>query len=139
MLALRAGDVLEFPDTELDKVYTLIMIVRTVKRYSTARSGLKYAARIARSMSVRANPMLSMFAIAADRSSPMAKAFGSSRRLDEGEDGVCGAGEGVAGASEASVIVDGTGAGAAGVRFSWITGTGVEGVAVATLLLDAPG
>ena len=94
---------------------------------------------MARSISVRANPMLSIFAIAAARSSPMARAFGSSRRLDDGEDGTCGAGDGVAGASEVSVIVEGTGAGAAGVRLGWVAGTGVWGIAAATLLLEAPG
>ena len=65
----------------------------TFKRYSTARSGLKKAARMARSISARAKPMLSMLAMAASRSPPMVRADGSLKRSD-----CCaGAGEGVAG------------------------------------------
>lgn len=65
----------------------------TVKRYSTARSGLKKAARMARSISARGNPMASMLAMAASRSPPIVRAEGSLKRSD-----CCaGAGEGVAG------------------------------------------
>ena len=86
----------------------------TVKRYSTARSGLKYAARIAASISALAKPMLSMLAIAASRSGPMVKAEGSLKLL--GSDGCwAGAGEGVLGTFWVKDD-DGTGAaGAAGV------------------------
>jgi hypothetical protein len=53
----------------------------TVNRYSTARSGLKKAARIARSMSALGKPMLSMLAIAASRSGPIVSADGSLKFL----------------------------------------------------------
>src|SRR6478609_5884854 len=48
----------------------------TVKRYSTARSGLLNAARIAASIWLLSNPMASMFAIASARSGPMARPVG---------------------------------------------------------------
>jgi hypothetical protein len=84
---------------------------RTLSRYSTALSGLKNAALIAASMSVRANPMLSMLAIAALRSAPRMRADGSSKRRFEGGEAACGAGEGVTGTLG---IVEVAGAGAAG-------------------------
>lgn len=79
----------------------------TLRRYSTARSGLKKAARMARSISARAKPMLSMLAMAASRSLPIVRADGSLKRSD-----CCaGAGEGVAGTF---CVVEDEGAGAAG-------------------------
>jgi hypothetical protein len=81
-----------------------------------------------------------MFAIAAARSSPMASAFVSSSRLDEGEDGVSGgAGDGEALDSVVLIVVGGSWAGAAGVMVSRATGAGVEGAGAVALLLDAPG
>ena len=68
----------------------------TVRRYSTARSGLKKAARMAASMSALAKPMLSMLAMAASRSLPIVRAEGSLKLGPEAC--VAGAGEGVAGA-----------------------------------------
>jgi hypothetical protein len=88
-------------------------------------------------MSARAKPILSIFAIAAARSSPSAKALGSSTRLD-GDEAVCGAGDGEAGAA-AVVVVDGTGTGAAGVCVSDDAGAGVDGAGAGALLVDAPG
>jgi hypothetical protein len=85
----------------------------TVKRYSTARSGLKKAARIARSISARGKPMASMLAMAASRSPPMVRADGSLKRSD-----CCaGAGEGVAGTFCVAEDAEGAAgaAGAAGV------------------------
>lgn len=85
----------------------------TVKRYSTARSGLKKAARMARSISPRGKPMASMLAMAASRSPPMVRADGSLKRSD-----CCaGAGEGVAGTFCVAEEAEGAAgaAGAAGV------------------------
>lgn len=85
----------------------------TVKRYSTARSGLKKAARMARSISARGKPMASMLAMAASRSPPMVRADGSLKRSD-----CCaGAGEGVAGTFCVAEEAEGAAgaAGAAGV------------------------
>jgi hypothetical protein len=96
----------------------------TVRRYSTARSGLKKAARMARSMSALAKPMLSMLAMAASRSPPIVRAEGSLKRSPEAW---AGAGEGVAGA----VCVFDEGAGAAGAEGVWAAaGAGVEGAAL---------
>ena len=67
----------------------------TVKRYSTARSGLKKAARMALSMSAREKPMFSMPAMAASRSLPMVRAEGS---LNRSVEAWAGAGDGVVGA-----------------------------------------
>ena len=50
---------------------------QTVKRYSTALSGLLNAARIARSICDLSKPMLSISAIADERCWPTAKALGS--------------------------------------------------------------
>lgn len=98
---------------------------RTLRRYSTARSGLKKAARMAASMSARAKPMLSMFATAASRSLPMVRAEGSLKLGPEAC--VAGAGEGVAGAF-CVVAEDCAGAGAEGV---WAAaGAGVDGTAL---------
>jgi hypothetical protein len=93
------------------ETYTSEETYRTLSRYSTARSGLKNAALIAASMSVRAKPMLSMLAIAALRSSPKVRADGSSKRRFDGGEAVCGAGVGVTGTLG---IVEVAGAGAAG-------------------------
>lgn len=91
---------------------------RTVNRYSTARSGLKKAARIARSISVLSNPILSMLAMADSRSFPIASAEGSLNcRPSLGL--AAGAGDGVAGTFSAVVLVDAAGAGG---------GAGAEGV-----------
>jgi hypothetical protein len=84
----------------------------TFRRYSTARSGLKKAALIARSISGRGKPMLSMFAIAESRSEPIVKADGS---LNERSAGVTGTGDGVAGAFCEVLGPTGAGAGAEGV------------------------
>lgn len=48
-------------------------MVLTVRRYSTALSGLLKAARIAASIWVLSKPMASMLAMASARSAPMAK------------------------------------------------------------------
>lgn len=53
------------------------MVQPTFKRYSTARSGLKNAALIARSISALGNPILSIFATAAARAAPSARVEGS--------------------------------------------------------------
>ena len=88
--------------------------ILTVSKYSTARFGLKKAARIARSISARSNPIDSIFAIAAARSVPRAIAFVSVSDR-EGSLVATGAGVGVAGAF-CVVVVEGAGAaGAAGV------------------------
>lgn len=105
----------------------------TVKRYSTARSGLKKAARMARSMSALAKPMLSMLAIAASRSPPMVRAEGSLNWRNGSAACCAGAGEGVAGAF---CVVVNEGAGAAGATGVWAAGGGA-GVEGAALLEDA--
>lgn len=85
---------------------------RTFNKYSTARSGLKNAARMAASISALAKPMLSMLAIAASRSLPIVSADGSLKRVGSDE---AGAGDGVPG-TFCGVEDDGAGAGgAAGV------------------------
>ena len=99
----------------------------TVSKYSTARSGLLNAALIARSISVLSNPILSILAIAAERSDPRAKADGSLKLppsvvvpLD------AGAGDGVDGTFDVEVLGAATGAGGgAGVCAG--AGVGVEG------------
>jgi hypothetical protein len=88
---------------------------------------------MARSMSARAKPMLSMLAIAASRSLPMVKAEGSLKRSD------CwaGAGEGVAG-TFCEAEDEGAGAeGAAGAAGVW--GAALAGVEGAALLDEAAG
>lgn len=90
---------------------------------------------MARSMSSLGKPMLSMLAMAASRSLPIASAEGSLKR-EPSVDWV-GAGEGVAGAF-CVVLADCAGAaGAAGVWGTW-TGAGVAGAA-AGLLEDVAG
>lgn len=66
---------------------------------------------MAASMSARANPILSILAIAASRSLPMVNADGSSNRRS-----AAGAGEGVPGAFW---VAAGTAAGAAGAAGVW--------------------
>lgn len=83
----------------------------TVRRYSTARSGLLKAARIARSISTRGNPIFSIFAIAAFRCAPIVNADGS-LKLPLSAVEVGGAGDGVEGAFDVEL---GAGTGAAGV------------------------
>lgn len=90
---------------------SLIIAKLTLKRYSTARSGLKNAARIARSISARSKPMLSMFSIAAARSLPIVSADGSLKVRSVAVPAP--AGDGVAGAFVVAVDAA-AGAGAAG-------------------------
>lgn len=85
---------------------------------------------MARSISARANPMLSMLAMAASRSPPIVRADGSLKRSD-----CCaGAGEGVAG-TEGEIVGTTGAAGAAGV---WAGAAGLAGVEGA-LLAEAAG
>lgn len=92
-----------------------VLRVLTFRRYSTARSGLKNAARIARSISARGNPMLSMFWMAASRWAPRARADGSLKLLLSVVVPAPGAGEGVAGASDVGLEAGAGAAGGAGV------------------------
>jgi len=103
-----------------------------VKRYSTARSGLKNAALMARSISALWKPMLSMLAIAAALSLPRVSAEGSLKRVLSVEV-EAGAGEGVAGGSAGAE--DAAGAGAEGV--AGVCAAGGAGVETAVLLDDA--
>ncbi len=93
----------------------------TFKRYSTARSGLKKAALIARSMSALGNPILSMFATAASLCAPSVSADGSLKFPPSlvAAAVVAGAGDGVAGAFPEAALKAGAAAGA---------GAGAEGV-----------
>ena len=97
------------------------------RRYSTARSGLLKAARMARSIWARSKPMLSMSAMAAAREEPRARAEGSLNAAGSaaGAD-VAGAGEGVAGTLPAVLLGAGDGA-AGGAGVDATAGTGVEG------------
>ena len=99
----------------------------TFRRYSTARSGLKNAALIARSISALGKPMLSIFAIASSRCAPRVRADGSLKLAPSADAAAAGAGagagDGVDGAFD--VVFDMAGAGAAGVCA--IAGAGVEG------------
>ena len=125
---------LEYPGSSLEHVKCgKIAGCLTVRRYSTARSGLKKAARMARSISARAKPMLSMLAMAASRSPPIVRAEGSLKRSD-----CCaGAGEGVAGTF---CVEDAEGAeGAAGAAGVWAGAAGFAGVEGAALLAEAAG
>ena len=85
----------------------------TVSKYSTARSGLLKAALIARSICDLSNPILSRFAIAADRSAPRANADGSLKVLVSvvGTVEVVEAGVGVAGILSEVGFEAGAGAG----------------------------
>ena len=69
-------------------------------------------------------PILSIFAIAASRCAPRARADGS---LNSADPAAAGAGDGVAGALDEEVEAGAGAAGAAGVRTE--AGAGVEGVA----------
>lgn len=78
--AALAVDSPEFPDiTSATCIYYLVaaIVMLTVKRYSTARSGLLKAARMAASIWDRSKPIASMFAMASARWPPKAKALGS--------------------------------------------------------------
>lgn len=77
-------------------------------------------------MSDLGKPIASMFAMAALRCSPMARADGSLKDLSEVDCACAGAGEGVAGAAEAAE--GGAGPGAAGVATE-AAGAGVDGTA----------
>ena len=106
----------------------------TVSKYSTARSGLLNAALIARSISVRGKPILSIFAMAAVRSAPSVKADGSLKFPPSAVVAVAAdAGVGVEGRSADEVLGAGCAwAGAAGAEgVCAIVGTGVEGMGVA--------
>ena len=109
----------------------------TLRRYSTARSGLKNAALMARSISARGKPMLSMFATAAAPASPIASADGSLK--DRGVSAVvAGAGDGVAGrlldAFEAGAGAGAGAAGATGVEAA--AGAGVDGALAEDVAAD---
>jgi hypothetical protein len=96
----------------------------TVKRYSIARSGLKKAARMARSMSVRAKPIASIWATAPSAAEPMDKAEGSPKA---GPVWAAPAGEGVAGAADVGGAAAAWGAGGAAGVDTGARGAGVEG------------
>jgi hypothetical protein len=86
-------------------------------------------------MSVRGNPMLSMFSIAAARSLPKASEEGSLKDRSVAAAAPAGAGDGVAGGFAAAETE--AGAGAAGTAGVWAGArAGVEGAA---LLDEAPG
>ena len=89
----------------------------TFSRYSTARSGLLKAALIARSMSARAKPMLSRFAMASARSVPTYNAFGSLSELEVAAFPEAGVGVAVTSADGAVVTA---GAGAGGCAGVWL-------------------
>jgi hypothetical protein len=103
-----------------------------VSKYSTARSGLLNAALIALPISAFSNPILSIFAMAASCSEPVAKTLGSSKALDGVATAACddGAGVGVAGTSASAAGADEppTGAGG-GAGVSAALGAGVAGSA----------
>jgi len=86
-------------------------IILTVNRYSTARSGLKKAARIASSIWALSKPMLSMFAIASASIDPLTPA-----------------GDGVDGTTAIGAAVDWDGA-AGGAGVAAAAGAGVDGTA----------
>lgn len=94
-----------------------------------ARSGLKNAARIARSISLRANPMASIWVTAPSAAVPIARAEGSLKAA--ASEGFCvarSAGEGVAGAgAAAAVFAAGAGAGGAAGVEAGARAAGVEG------------
>ena len=94
----------------------------TFNRYSTARSGLKKAARIARSISALGNPILSILAIASSRCEPGSD---GSLKLAPGAAVEAGAGDGVAGAFGAGPGAGAGAAGGAGVEAG--AGAGVDG------------
>ncbi len=101
----------------------------TFRRYSTARSGLKKAALIARSMSARGNPILSIFAIAASRCAPSVSADGSLKFPPSVVPPVvvAGAGDGVVGAFPDGVPEAGAAAGTGADGVCTTFGAGVEG------------
>ena len=83
-------------------------------RYSTARSGLKNAALIARSISALAKPMLSIFAITSSRCGPRVRADGS-LKLGPSADAVAAGAEAGDGVDLGfQLIIKKKGAGAAG-------------------------
>ena len=95
-----------------------------MSRYSTAREGLKYAARIAASISALGKPILSISAMADSRCCPILSAEGSLKFAASAPE-PAGAGEGVAGAFGA---VPDAGAGAAGgAGVAVFSGAGVDG------------
>ena len=96
----------------------------TFRRYSTARSGLKNAALIARSISARGNPILSIFAMASSRCDTDVRAE-ESFAFPPSAPVVAGTGEGVAGAFDVVFIAGAGAAGAAGVDAG--AGAGVVG------------
>lgn len=116
----------------------MIPLFPTLRRYSTARSGLKKAALIARSISGLGNPILSMLATAASRCDPSVRADGSLKVPPSVVVPVdpAGAGVGVAGTSCAEVFKAGAGA-AGGVGVCAFTGTGVAGALEEEEALDA--
>ena len=95
-------------------------------RYSTARSGLLKAARIARSTSALGKPMFSRLAIASLRCGPMVRTDGSLKLAPSADAAAAGAGDGVDGAFDVVFDVAGTGASGA-FTVCVIAGAGVEG------------
>jgi putative intracellular protease/amidase len=107
----------------------------TLRRYSIARSGLKNAALIARSISLRGKPIASICTIAVSLCGPISKADGSLNETPPAAGTVPAVphGDGVAGGASVEVAAElGTGAaGAEGVEeatgaFSGVAGTGVD-------------
>lgn len=99
------------------------------RRYSTARSGLKKAALIARSISALGKPMLSIFATASSPCVPMVRADGSLKLAPSADAAAAGAGDGVDRAF--AIVLDAVEAGAAGAAGAAgvcaTAGVGVEG------------
>ena len=101
--------------------------LQTFSRYSTALSGLLYAARIARSIWDLSKPMFSISAIAEARCWPIAKALGS-LKLVPSVLVALNAGVGVDGAFAAPVLGTAAAAGAGGgAGVAPPAGAGVEG------------
>lgn len=107
----------------------------TLRRYSIARSGLKNAALIARSISLRGKPIASICAIAVSLCGPINKADGSLNETPPAAGTVPAVppGDGVAGGASVEVAAE-LGIGAAGAEgveeatgaFSGVAGTGVD-------------
>ena len=100
---------------------------RTVRRYSTARSGLKKAARIAASICDLSKPMASILAMASTRCSPTASALASRPAGASSAGAARAAGVGVEGAAAAGAVACSGAAGGAGVTAGACAG--VAGVA----------
>ena len=102
-------------------------------RYSTARSGLLKAARMARSTSGRSKPMLINSWIAPSRAAPTLKALGSLNAAGPTATGTaagCGAGGGDVATRVAGVTGTGTAAGWGAGGAGAVAGVGAVGVGV---------